>query len=333
MKLMRDVITRAQAGPRRIVYAEGADTRIIQAARQVLDAGIATPILIGTPAAIAETAGDIPLAGISISGTQDAARLSSYVAAYAAERGVSEAIAAKLVRKPLCFGGMMVARGDADGMVAGVAHATGSVIQSASLTVGLRPEFGTASSFFIMLVPETATAPERTMVFADCAVNVQPTAAQLAAIGVNAGRHARDLVGLQPKIAFLSFATLGSATHADTVKVAEATAIARKLDPSLDIDGELQADAALDPNMAAVKAPGSQVAGRANVLVFPDLNAGNIAYKLVQHLANAKAIGPVMLGFRKPVNDLSRGATVEDIVNVTAITVLQAQNPTASHQP
>jgi phosphate acetyltransferase len=218
---------------------------------------------------------------------------------------------------------MMVAAGDADGMVAGVTRASGAVIRAAVLTVGLRRDISRPSSFFIMDVPPRGEKQGRTLLFADCGVSVSPDASELARIGVAAARNARALLGLEPRVAFLSFSTKGSAFHPDVAKVAAAAGKAKKLAPDLAIDGEMQGDAAIVPEIGGKKAPGSPVAGRANVLGFPDLDAGNIGYKLVQYLAGATAVGPIIQGLAKPVNDLSRGATVEDIVAVTAITVVQ----------
>jgi phosphate acetyltransferase len=327
MDVMRRFVMSARAHPRRIVYPEGADERILQAARRAKDTGLAEPILVGAPEAIAAAAAaaGVSLDGIEITGPHDEARLNAFAADYAAASGVKEGIAMRLVRKPLAFGGMMVRRGLADGMVAGVATATGAVIQAAAVTVGFQTGISTPSSFFMMVLPEFMGEKGKVLVFADAAVQVQPDSRQLAEIAVAAGRNARELLGLDPKVAFLSFSTKGSAVHADTEKVVAALARAREIDPDMTFDGELQADAALAPRVAAKKAPQSPVAGRANVLVFPDLDAGNIAYKLVQYLAGAQAIGPILQGFAKPVNDMSRGATVEDLVNVTAITVVQAR--------
>jgi len=326
MNPIQHFIERARANPKRIVYPEGADERILRAARRVKDEGLGEPTLVGDPDKIAAAAGaaHVSLDGIPVTGRHDEVRLAEFAADYAATADMKEAIASRLVRKPLAFGGMCVRRGIADGMVGGVATATGSVIQAAAVTVGFQEGISTPSSFFIMVLPDFQGEKDKVLVFADAAVTVQPDARQLAEIAVASGRNARDLLGLDPKIAFLSFSTKGSAVHADTEKVIAAVNAAREIDPSLTFDGELQADAALIPRVAAKKVAESEVAGRANVLVFPDLDAANIAYKLVQYLAGAQATGPILQGFAKPVNDMSRGASVDDVVNVTAITVAQA---------
>ncbi len=328
MRLIDSFIAKAQKKPLRIVFPEGLDDRIIAAAAKTRDMGIAKPVLIGDPGEIKKQAQqqDLSLANVDILNLPELPdRLEEYAETYAASRDVKMGIARKMVKKPLAFGGMMVKAGEAQGLVAGVATATAFVIQVASLTVGFQPGFSKPSSFFIMVVPQFQGEKDRVFIFADCAVAVSPTPRELAEIGVAAGMNAGALLGIEPKIAFLSFATQGSANHADVDKVRQAVALAKELNPQLLIDGELQADAAIVPRVAAKKVKESEVAGQANVLVFPDLNAGNISYKLVQYLANAQAYGPIMQGFAHPVNDLSRGASVEDIVGVTAITVVQAQ--------
>ena len=219
----------------------------------------------------------------------------------------------------------MVSQGDADGIVCGVSHATSSVIQASSLTIGFEKGVTNPSSLFIMQIPEFLGEKDKIIIFADAAVAIKPSAQQLAEIAVVTGKNVQNLLNLKPKIALLSFSTKGSASHEDTEKVIEATRLAQNMAPDLDIDGELQADAALIPEVARKKVSDSTVAGQSNVLIFPDLNAGNIAYKLVQYLGHAKAFGPFLQGFAKPVSDLSRGASVEDIIGVTAVTVVQAQ--------
>ncbi len=327
MDLIQGFIEKATAAPKRIVYPEGDDERILRAAVEANARGIAKPVVLGNRDELEALAAghDLSLAGIETVSRDDRERLERYAADYAEARDLKLGIAGRLVRKPLAFAGMMLRLGEADGMVAGVANATGSVIQAAALTIGFQEGLSTASSFFIMVLPEFRGEKNKVLIFADAAVTVSPTARQLAEIAVAAGLNARALLGLEPKIAFLSFSTKGSAVHPDTEKVVEAVRIARELEPGLECDGELQADAALVPGVAEKKAKDSPVAGRANVLIFPDLDAANIAYKLVQYLANAKAIGPILQGFRQPVNDMSRGATVEDLINVSAITVIQAQ--------
>ncbi|KAA3659165.1 MAG: phosphotransacetylase, partial [Calditrichaeota bacterium] len=316
MNLIDSFIDKARVKPARIVFPEGTDERIVAAAVKVRELGFSEPVLLGDRDEIAGIAAvqNVSLDGIDVMHLPDQEeKLASFADMYAASRDMKLAIAKKMVKKPLAFGGMMVKSGEADGMVAGVATATAFVIQIASLTIGLEQGFTKPSSFFIMVVPEFAGEKDKVFIFADCAVSVSPTAQELAEIGVAAGLNAKALLDLDPRIAFLSFSTKGSANHADVNKVAQAVEIAKKLNPELAIDGELQGDAAIVPRVAAKKVKDSQVAGTANVLVFPDLDAGNINYKLVQYLANAKAYGPIMQGFAKPVNDMSRGATVNDV--------------------
>jgi len=326
MDLIQSFMEQARRNPARIVYPEGGDERILKTAVMAKEAGIAEPIVLGNKDDVDTLAKEhgICMDGVRVLTILDDDTLARYAAAYTEARGVREGIARKLVRKPLAFGGMMVKSGDADGMVAGVASATSSVIQAASLTIGFQEGLSTPSSFFVMIIPEFLGEKDKILVFADCAVNIQPDARQLAEIGVASGVNAKALLGVEPKIAFLSLATKGSASHADVDKVVEAVKIAQEMESGFDIDGEMQGDAALIPAIGAKKAVGSTVAGNANVLVFPDLDAANIAYKLVERLAGAKAIGPILQGFAKPVNDMSRGASVEDIIGVTAITAVQA---------
>ena len=327
---MNDLLTsirdKAKSLKKTIVLAEGEEPRIITAAAKIQAEGIAKLILIGNPKTIAEKCPSAKLDGVKIIdvNTVDIEPYAQLLYELRKAKGMELDKARKLARDPLYFGVLLVKKGEADGMVAGSVSATGDVLRPALQIIKTAPGIKTVSSCFIMLLDKDSKYGDNgVMVFGDCAVNPNPDSAQLADIAIASADTATAIAGIVPRVALLSFSTKGSAKHEFVDKVTAALDIIKSARPDLQAEGELQADAALVPTVADLKAPGSTVAGKANVLIFPDLQAGNIGYKLVQRLAGAEAIGPICQGFNSPVNDLSRGCSSEDVVNVVAMTALQ----------
>ena len=317
---MARVTARVRRAGKKIVFPEGDDPRVLEAAALLARDGILKPILIGR-------APDVPPAGITFIDPRSSDLLSKYAALYYERRrakGVTQVEAATIARQPLYFASLMVAADDADGSVGGVVSTTAETVRAALHAVGTKPGIRLVSSVFLMALRDRTFGHDGLLAFADCAVVIEPTPVDLADIAIATAESTRTLIGAEPAVALLSFSTKRSGKHKQVEQIVEALRIVRERAPDLNIDGELQADAALAPMVAKSKAPGSTVAGRANTLIFPNLAAANIGYKLVERLAGAAAIGPFLQGLAKPANDLSRGCSVEDVYNTAIITALQS---------
>ena len=333
MALFDRLIRSAQENKQRIVLAEGTEPRTLKAAEMIIRDGVANIILIGNPDEIRAKAAEFELTHIdsaTLVDPQDAEFTEKYAQLFyelRKSKGVTIDDARRKVLDPLYLGCLMIKNGDADGQVSGALHTTGDVLRAAFQVIKPKQGISVVSGAFVMLLPEGCPyGTDGILVFADCAVVPSPTAEELAQIAVSAAETAKSIACIDPRVAILSFSTKGSAKNPAVDKVIEATRIAHEMAPELPLDGELQADAAIVPSVAAQKAPQSDIAGKANVLVFPSLNVGNITYKLVQRLSGAQAVGPILQGLAKPVNDLSRGCSPEDIYKTIVITCNQSIN-------
>ena len=330
MSAIEKIKAKARADVKHIVLPEGTEPRTVQASAKILKEGVARVTLLGNPDEVRKVAAETgtDLTGVAIIDPATSEKRAAYadlLYELRKAKGMTPEQATELVTKnPLYYGAVMLKAGDADGMVAGAINSTGNVLRPALQIIKTAPGIKVVSSCFIMELPDPKWGDNGVMIFGDCAVIPNPTAEELAAIAIASAASGKQLVDINPRVAMLSFSTKGSAKHDNVTKVQEATKLAHELAPDLQLDGELQADAALVESVGQLKSPGSTVAGHANVLVFPDLQAGNIGYKLVQRLAGAEAYGPILQGIAKPCNDLSRGCSVDDIVATVAITAAQA---------
>jgi len=329
MDLIKNLKLKAVSAQKTIVFPEGTDVRTLKASKIINEERLAKVVLVGNEAEIRKNAEDLSicLEGIEVIEPAKSKYLNNFAASFfeiRKKKGITEDQALQTMKDEVYFSTMMVHQGLADGLVSGAVHSTGDTIRPALQIIKTKPGINIVSSVFIMIVPNCELGCDGMFAFGDCAVNIDPTSEELAEIAICSATTAKTLCGIDPKVAMLSFSTNGSAKHAYVDKVIKATELVREKAPNIDVDGDMQADAAMIEAVAKTKFPGSKVAGKANVLIFPDLQSGNIGYKLVQRLAGAKAIGPFLQGIAKPVNDLSRGCSVNDIVDVATITAVQA---------
>lgn len=329
MNFLEVIKEKAKTNIKTIVLPESTDIRVLEAARKITDDGFAKVILIGNKGELQNIAGDIDISDITVVDPATSEKFNEYVNAFYELRkakGMSLEKAEETLKNTIYFGTMMVKQGDADGLVAGSVCSTADTLRPALQILKTAPNVKLVSTFFIMNVPNCEFGEEGMFLFSDCGLNVNPNEEELAEIAISSAKSWNEITGKEARISMLSYSTMGSAPLTDmTGKVINAVKLVRERAPELLIDGELQLDASIVPSVASKKAPESKVAGNANVLIFPDLNAGNIGYKLVQRLANADAFGPITQGIAKPVNDLSRGCSSDDIVGVVAITAVQAE--------
>ena len=334
MALLDEIKAKAASLKKTIVLCEGEDRRVVEAAAQITKEGIAKIVLIGNEEEAKKVAPDVDLTGITLIDPLTSEKTAEYAKIlYEARKakGMTEEQAAVQAKDRTMFGALMLKAGDVDGYVSGACHSTANTLRPGRQLVKTAPGIKTVSSCFIMIAPEGGNKynPDGVAVFADCAINIEPDAQQLADIAVSSAKTARAIAGIEPRVAMLSFSTKGSGNDdkffKSVPKVQEATRLAKEMAPDLALDGEFQFDAAVAPEVGELKAPGSKVAGHANVFIFPNINAGNIGYKIAQRFGGYMAIGPVCQGFAKPLNDLSRGCNVDDIVATVAVTALQAE--------
>ena len=334
MGLLEEIKAKAKSLKKTIVLCEGEDKRVVEAAAEITKEGIAKIILIGNKDECAKVAPDVDLTGVTLIDPLTSDKTAEYAKILYESRkakGMTEEQAAVQAKDRTMFGALMLKAGDVDGYVSGACHSTANTLRPGLQVVKTAPGIKTVSSCFIMIAPEGGNKynPDGVAVFADCAINIEPDAQQLADIAVSSAKTAKAIAGIEPRVAMLSFSTKGSGNDdkffKSVPKMQEATALAKAMAPDLALDGEFQFDAAVAPEVGQLKAPGSTVAGHANVFVFPNINAGNIGYKIAQRFGGYMAIGPVCQGFARPLNDLSRGCTVEDIVATVAVTALQAE--------